>query len=350
MSIIDVTGLLQFLDLDGSHGGGTELNSNEGGKEGELIKFERKDVWDMKWASDNADLFAMMEKTRMYIFRNLEPEEPILSAGYICCFSDLEIRAVLLDEILRGEQPDNPSPDLVLDLEVKSLRDTRDLLEKVGIKDALTFIEENPHPRLWRLLAEAALEDGSVEHLATAEAAYVRCKDYPRIQFTKRLARIQNETVRRGEVAAWFNNYDEAERLFLEVDRRDLAVALRKRLGDWFKVVQLLKSGGGGNDIEMEEAWNRIGDYYAENYNWEESVQYYEKGRNTEMLIEAYYHIEDYDKLENLVDSLQPNDKLLLRLGEMFASVGMGQQAVEAFVKVIFYYQILETNYCQKVN
>ena len=61
---------------------------------------------------------------------------------YICSFADLEIRAVLLDEILRGEQPDNPSSELVLDLEVKSLRDTRDLLEKVGIKDALTFIEE----------------------------------------------------------------------------------------------------------------------------------------------------------------------------------------------------------------
>ena len=73
MSIIDVTGLLQFLDLDGTRG-----------KEGDLIKFERKDVWDMKWASDNQDLFAMMEKTRMYIFRNLEPEEPIVSAGYIC--------------------------------------------------------------------------------------------------------------------------------------------------------------------------------------------------------------------------------------------------------------------------
>jgi WD repeat-containing protein 35 len=28
------------------------------------VKFERKDVWDMKWASDNQDLFAMMEKTR----------------------------------------------------------------------------------------------------------------------------------------------------------------------------------------------------------------------------------------------------------------------------------------------
>lgn len=71
--MIDVTGLLQFVDMSGS--------STEG-----LVKFDRKDVWDMKWAADNPELFAMMEKTRMYIFRNLEPEEPILSAGYICCF------------------------------------------------------------------------------------------------------------------------------------------------------------------------------------------------------------------------------------------------------------------------
>ena len=37
---------------------------------GEHIKtFERKDVWDMKWAADNPELFAMMERTYMYIFR-----------------------------------------------------------------------------------------------------------------------------------------------------------------------------------------------------------------------------------------------------------------------------------------
>ena len=62
-------------------------------------------------------------KMLYYYRRNLEPEEPILSAGYICSFKDLEIRAVLLDEVLRD--PDNPSNDLILDLEVKSLRDTR---------------------------------------------------------------------------------------------------------------------------------------------------------------------------------------------------------------------------------
>ena len=86
-----MTGLLQFLDLDGSHGGGGDESQSQG-KEGELIRFERKDVWDMRWAEDNPDLFAMMEKTRMYIFRHLEPEEPIISAGYICIFKDLEIK------------------------------------------------------------------------------------------------------------------------------------------------------------------------------------------------------------------------------------------------------------------
>ena len=38
-------------------------------------------MWDMKWAHDNPELFAMMEKTRMYIFRNLDPE---VMQSHIC--------------------------------------------------------------------------------------------------------------------------------------------------------------------------------------------------------------------------------------------------------------------------
>ena len=49
---------------------------------------------------------------------------------------------------------------------------------------------------------------------------------------------------------------------------RDLAVVLRKKLGDWFRVVQLLKTGAGGDDQAMEEAWNAIGDYYADRQKW----------------------------------------------------------------------------------
>ncbi len=103
---------------------------------------------------------------------------------------------MLLDEVVR-ESDQAPNPEYILDLEVKSLRDTRELLEKAGLREALGFIEENPHPRLWRLLAEAAVEDLD---LATAENAYVRCKDFPGIQFVKRLQSVQNEAVKKAEV------------------------------------------------------------------------------------------------------------------------------------------------------
>ena len=59
----------------------------------------------------------MMEKTRMYIFRNLEPEEPVLSSGYICQFTDLQIKSVLLDEILKD--PELPTKEDLVEMEVK---------------------------------------------------------------------------------------------------------------------------------------------------------------------------------------------------------------------------------------
>ena len=71
--------------------------------------------------------------------------------------------------------------------------------------------------------------------------------------------------------------YEAAERLYLDMDRRDLAVNLRVKLGDWFRVVQLLKSGGaGGNDTLYQKAWNAIGDYYSDRLKWASAVSYYQ--------------------------------------------------------------------------
>ena len=45
LAIIDISGVLTFFDID------TRITDTDG-KEivGEQLKFERKDVWDMKWA------------------------------------------------------------------------------------------------------------------------------------------------------------------------------------------------------------------------------------------------------------------------------------------------------------
>ncbi|XP_041888832.1 WD repeat-containing protein 35 isoform X2 [Corvus kubaryi] len=324
LAIIDLSGVLTFLDLD------VRAADSTGQQEaGEQLKLERRDVWDMKWAKDNPDLFAMMEKTRMYVFRNLDPEEPIQTSGYICNFEDLEIKSVLLDEILKN--PEHPNKDYIINFEIRSLRDSRALIEKVGIEESFQFIEDNPHPRLWRLLAEAALQKLDLQ---MAEQAFVRCKDYQGIKFVKRLGNLQSESMKQAEVAAYFSRFEEAERMYLDMDRRDLAIGLRIKLGDWFRVLQLLKTGSGdSDDALLEQAHNAIGDYFADRQKWLNAVQYYVQGQNQERLAECYYMLEDYRGLENLANSLPENHKLLPDIAYMFVRVGMCEQAVSAFLK-----------------
>lgn len=200
----------------------------------------------------------------MYVFRGADPEEPISCSGYICNFEDLEITGVLLDEIISGASVPDKNAHL-LQLRVKSLRDTEELLAHVGIAEAKQFIEDNPHPRLWRLLAEASLKKLDFE---TAENAFVRCTNYPGIQLIKRLRTIQSEALQKAEVAAFFGNFDEAEKLYTDADRRDLAIELRQTLCDWFRTVQLYRMGPGISDQQMEQAWKEIGDHFCNLRNW----------------------------------------------------------------------------------
>lgn len=320
-SIMDASGILTMLELD-------VQKNTEAGEVEDVTKFERKDVWAMCWADDNPALLAIMEKTRMYVIRGLDPEEPISCSGYICSFRDLEIRCVFLDDLM--QRPDDLRTDLIVDLEVKSLRDTKELLSKVGLKEAHNFIQDNPHPRLWRLLAESALKERDLE---MAENAMVRCTDYLGIQFIKRLHTVHNDQLKKAEVAAFLGNYDEAEKLYLDLDRRDLAINLRQKLGDYFRVIQLMKMGIGGSDKQMEHAFNKIGDYFAERQNWDGAREYYEKGRNIEKLIQCYYKLEDYELLASTVDQLPDKSPLLKTVARMLTSVGMCSQAVAAYIR-----------------
>lgn len=68
-----------------------------------------------------------------------------------------------------------------------------------------------------RLLAEAALQKLDLQ---TAEQAFVRCKDYQGIKFVKRLGNLQSEAMKQAEVAAYFSRFEEAERMYLDMDRR----------------------------------------------------------------------------------------------------------------------------------
>lgn len=334
MSVIDINGMLTMYDIEVKSGTGrgsvADGNKIPGSPKqeapGQQLDIERKDVWNMRWASDNPDLFAIMEKTRMYIIRGLQPEEPVLSNAYICAFRDLQIQSVLIDEVIQN--PEGPRKDVLLDFETKSLRDTRDILAKVSnLRDVFNYVDDNPHPRLWRLLAEAALDQLD---FGVAEKAFVRFEDYQGIQLVKRMRLLDDKVKQKAEVAAYFQRFDEAESLYREIDRKDLAIDLRVRLGDWFRVIQLAH---GSNEELLQQAWSSIGDYYADRGKWSNAGQYYAKAQNNSALVDTYYFLEDYDSLERVIQYLPEGSPLLRDIGHKFSLVGLCEQAVAAFTR-----------------
>lgn len=76
----------------------------------------------------------------------------------------------------------------------------------------------------------------------------------------------------------YFKRFDDAEALYRQMDRLDLAIALRSRLGDWFKVEKLLRESG-GDDVALVNAWNKIGAYYSERQKWAKAAQFYTQVR-----------------------------------------------------------------------
>jgi WD repeat-containing protein 35 len=52
-----------------------------------------------------------------------------------------------------------------------------------------------------------------------------------------KLNNLDEKVKQKAEIACFFKRYDEAEQIFKDIERRDLALDLRMRLGDWDKVV-----------------------------------------------------------------------------------------------------------------
>ena len=176
LGLIDSNGLFTILDLEARISEAEEKDGSAGSSKyilgpfyGRRLTIERKDVWDIKWSEDDPDMIVIMEKTKMVVFHGEEAEEPVVSSAYLARFQDLEIRAVALDDLVKN--PDKISRECVVDFESRSLREVREKISAEGLEMGYSYADKNPHPRLWKLLATAALEDLD---LAMAEKAFVR--------------------------------------------------------------------------------------------------------------------------------------------------------------------------------
>ena len=134
-----------------------------------------------------------------------------------------------------------------------------------GPEEAIKYADAHSYPRLHKFIAEQALLKLD---LMTSQKEFVKCSDYQGMQLLKKMQKIDDQIKRKAEAAIYFEDFDEAERLYLSIDRKDLAMDLRSRLGEWFRVVHVIKAGGEADDRLLEDAWNNIGDYYFERQKW----------------------------------------------------------------------------------
>ncbi|CAD7700281.1 unnamed protein product [Ostreobium quekettii] len=323
LAIIDINGVLSLFDFT------TTSSSNvDASISGDHLDFERKDVCDILWSEDSPDLFAISEKSRIYLFRGLDPEEPITCNACLCRFRDLELHGVNLDRVMLSPE-DSPVEEFMA-FEARSLRDMREILKSAKPEDAHTFVEENPHPRLWRILAEHFLCELNFEE---TEKAFVRCEDYHGIQFVDRLQRLRDSEIQKAEIDFYFQRFDEAERRYLSIDRSDLAIEMRFKLGDWFRVEELVAECGSG-DATLVAAWNNIGEYYFDRHDWYKAAQYYSQAKNSEKLVKCLCALEDYEGLEKLLHVLPDGSPLLLEIREIFQAFNLCEQAVAASLKL----------------
>ena len=321
LSIIDSQCILSFYDLETHQQWKPKVQPqpNEG-----------KDVWSILWSTDNPLSFVKMEKSRLYIMKGLEPEEPIPTNGYICEYSNLEAIVIQLDDMMKKIDQIKSIKEFITIHESKSLRDTKNILSQVSIKEAADYVEKNSHPRLWKLLAESALEKLDIP---IAERAFVKLEDYYGLQLLKKLSVMDDNMKKKAEISIFFGQYDEAEQTYREIDRKDLALDLRRRIGDFPKVIQYIEAGV-GNDKELLTAYSQMGDYYAEKKKWKKASNFYSLAQNYEKQITAFIRSEDYENLKKMLNIVPNESKVLEKLALAFQRIGMCECAKDAYLKM----------------
>ena len=101
-----------------------------------------------------------------------------------------------------------------------------------------------------------------------------RCADYNGIQLIKKLASVQMPFVQKAMIASFRRRFDEAEKIYVENDRSDLAIQLRCKIGDLSIAEELVKRYG-CDHFAKNQLWNLIGDNFAERNEWKKAAHYY---------------------------------------------------------------------------
>ncbi|KAL0238794.1 hypothetical protein PCE1_004486 [Barthelona sp. PCE] len=330
LALITTRFMLFVYSVESGDTVGTSLAVNQ-------LNLTRKDVHNVLWSKDDPHLFASTEKSCVYIIRDLRSEEPIETIDHLLSFEELTVKTIAIHKLFI--KPSEPALELLGNIESRSLRDARHLLDEVSLKDAFQFINDNPHDRLWRMLGRYAL---SVENLDIALKAFIRCSDYPSIQFVKSIHKIKDNYRLQAKIYTFLGDFDIAERLYLTNDRLDLALSLRQQLGDYSRMYEIIESSRDAIDVanfESQQLNEFLGKYFFEKSKYSQAVEFLENSTEYRILIDSYFYLNRFEKMVELKPVVfeTKTSSTIQYLSEKFLISGQISHAVDCLIELELY-------------
>lgn len=136
-----------------------------------------------------------MEKSKLTTVTGVTVGPQIATDGYICSFSGLKVVYCYLDDIMLSPDENLKFEELFNEHDSSVLEKFNDLLKKEGIMKAVQFVDENPHPSLWKIVAEKALMD--LDFLI-AEKALIKVDDYKTLKLIKKIQQLDDREKQRA--------------------------------------------------------------------------------------------------------------------------------------------------------
>ena len=305
------------------------------------LEFEKKDIWSLVWSgNNNLDLnnseeklnFAYMEKNKINIIKDLKPEEILDSNGYLAEFNDMNIISIKLDDLLyKPNEEKKEVDDIVIKIETRALRDLRSMLTNNSpIDEIYKYVDENSSHKLWEIFGKHCLQNLD---FINAEKAMLKINDYMGLEFIKRIKSIDDDNLKKAEVYQFYEDFDQAENEYGNNDRKDLAIGMRFKLGQWDKVIELTTDSGVVQEDNMKMSYDNYAQQFLEEKNYEKAEEYFKKAGDVEGLINVWFKTEEYDKAIIYIERLPEGNELLLFLGNKFEKYGLCDEAVKCYLR-----------------
>jgi WD repeat-containing protein 35 len=259
----------------------------------------------MAWSQDSPSLFAGLERQRFIVFNDLQPEEPIQSLFHIASFRNLELLCVDLLRLM--QDPMNPGARIFKRYPTLSLRTLRTMLSNQP-DQVEAFCRAQRSKKLWKELGNSAL---ALMNFPLAEKCFLETANYKSLQFIKRVRLVRDGHVQRAQVLSYMGKFAEAQTIYNSVDRLDLAIEMRRTVGDFESVIKIHV----GDDESLSQAHRQVGDSQMEKCNWVSAASSYEAAGDDEQLIKCLYLCDDISGLERVMERLPATSPLLPILG-----------------------------------